>query len=227
MLYGELFYNYGLINQRERQEFEEGQQQIREYIDEKEYMKAYLIWDRLMLGELTNGSGSAFGNYTGYTYRYNVLQTTAPDDFNYYPHFVRLPSVRAALHVGDRPFDGNSFTVETYLFDDFMISAAPLLEQLLDAKYRVLLYSGALDIIVPTVSTENMIHKLKWTGAKKFKTAPRKVYKAKDETAISGYVQQEDNLIMVTIRNAGHAVPYDRPDVAYDLIDKFVNERPI
>lgn len=228
MLYGQSLHSAGLISGKKKELFEKSEQQIRDLIDARQYLKAYHLWDWLMLGELTNGAGSVFGNATGYSYRYNQLHDRAPEELKYYERFVVLNSTRAALHVGNRPFSGNSFLVEQHLFADFMVSAAPLIDELLTARIDLLLYSGALDIIVPTISTENMISRLKWSGHRKFSNARRRVYREGkgNQTAITGYIQQAEHLTLAVVINSGHILPYEQPSVALDLVAKFVNSEP-
>lgn len=47
--------------------------------------------------------------------------------------------------------------VFAYLFDDFMRSVKPWLEELLDNDYRVILYDGQIDVVLPYPLTVNMV----------------------------------------------------------------------
>lgn len=39
----------------------------------------------------------------------------------------------------------------------------------------------------------------------------------------SSYVKKADNFIDATVLNAGHMVPTDQPEVALELIDRFIH----
>ena len=65
--------------------------------------------------------------------------------------------MRNAIHVGNATYDYNSDNVNRYLIEDGMKSARPWLEELLDNDYRVLLYSGEMDIICAYPLTINYV----------------------------------------------------------------------
>lgn len=64
--------------------------------------------------------------------------------------------MKNALHVGNTTYDSISMTVFLSLFDDFMKSVKPWVEELLN-DYRVVLYNGQLDIVVPYRLTVNYV----------------------------------------------------------------------
>jgi len=114
--------------------------------------------------------------------------------------------------------------VKQHLVNGIMDSVKPLVEDLLNADYPVLIYSGQLDIIVAAPLSENFLRKLQWKGLSKYLRAERKVYKVKaEDKTVAGYVKKADNLYQIIIRNAGHILPYDQPRVAFDMISRFVS----
>ena len=42
----------------------------------------------------------------------------------------------------------------------------------------------------------------------------------------AGYVRQTGNFVQVVIRDAGHMVPTDQPERAYDMISRFIEGTP-
>lgn len=122
------------------------------------------------------------------------------------------------IHVGSMPF--GSTGVEKHMQIDVMKSMAPWISELL-SHYRVLFYNGQLDVIIGYPSTVHFLEKLKFSGAKDYKTSKRKLWYVKNELA--GYIKQAGNLTEVLVRNAGHLVPKDQPEWAFDLISKFVS----
>ena len=180
------------------------------------------MFDALLDGDKINGP-SYFTNVTGSTYYFNFLQMSSPPDFELYPKYLDGGEVRAAIHVGDRPFNNGS-VVEDFLLEDIMQSAKPDVEAILDAGYKVLLYGGQLDIIVAYPLTVNFVSSLEWKRAGEFAGAARRPWRVGEE--IAGYVQEGGNLQLVMVRGAGHMVPYDRPKWAFDMISRFTGGKP-
>ncbi len=171
-----------------------------------------------MNGDLS-GHPSYFSNSTGFNYYFNYLLSESPKEFDFYPKFLQLPQTRKSLHVGNLPYnDGKE--VERHLVADVMQSVKPWVQELLE-HYKVMVYSGQLDIIIAWPLTESFLTSLKWSGAGKYLVKDRKKWTVDGELA--GYVKEVDNLTQVLVRNAGHMVPYDQPKWALDLIDRFTS----
>ena len=117
--------------------------------------------------------------------------------------------------------EGN--VVEMHIINDIMQSVKPWAASLVDNDYKVLLYSGQLDIIVAAPLTESFVQSVDWKNSKKYKTAQRLVYHIDQEVA--GYVRIVENFIQLIIRNGGHILPYDQPKWSYDMITKFVKNK--
>jgi len=161
-------------------------------------------------------------------YYFNILWDQYPTPFDNWRRYVKQPCVRYALHVGQRPLN-NGLAVEKHLLNDVMQSVSPLLATLLDTdQYRVLLYSGQLDIIVPYLGTMRMAQAIQWHGAEQFKNATRTVWRVADDNTINvaGYATSFGPLTVLLVRNAGHMVPIDQPIWFLDLIDRFVTAKP-
>ena len=89
---------------------------------------------------------------------------------------------------------------------------------------QVMVYSGQLDVIIAFPQTENFLNSLEWSGKYIYATAPRKIWKV--EGQVAGYVRQAKNLKQVMVRNAGHILPYDQPKWAFDMIQRFIQDKP-
>ncbi|CAM1154171.1 CPVL (predicted), partial [Pycnogonum litorale] len=91
-------------------------------------------------------------------------------------------------------------------------------------NYKVMLYSGQLDIMVAPILTENFLQKLKWKYSEEYKNASRVIYKVSaTDKKVAGYVTKFRDFYQVIIRNAGHFLPFEQPSVAYDMITRFVD----
>ncbi|GMF28019.1 unnamed protein product [Phytophthora fragariaefolia] len=100
------------------------------------------------------------------------------------------------------------------------------LSNLLDAGIRVLLYAGDADILCNVYATEATAKKLNWSGAPGFNAVLERPYLVPLETTKNiGTVQSYSQLTFVKVRNAGHMVPADQPEVALDMITKFIRNQ--
>jgi vitellogenic carboxypeptidase-like protein len=222
--YAELLYQVGMLDENEALEFYAQQNQAVDLIQKKDFLGAFKIFDELLNGDLT-GFPSYFTNVTGSTNYFNFLLTSSPADQDYAGEYQVSDAVRKALHVGNSTF-GDGKKVEEHLTNDIMDSVKPWLQELLD-HYRVLLYSGQLDVIVGAPLTAHMITTFEWSGAKAWPDAEKRIWKVdpKDEE-VAGYVRNVNQFYYVIVRNAGHMVPYDQPRAALNMVNNFISGNP-
>lgn len=220
--YADYLYQIGLLDENQRRIFNQTETKGLNYIRTRQWAKAFEVFNRLMDGDGLNSS--LFKNFTGFDNYYNYLFSRAPlsNSTNFLGQFIQRPDVRRALHVGNVSFAAESLKVEQYLQEDIYQSVAPWVSQLL-SKYRVLIYTGQLDIIVAFPLTENYLRKLNFTGAEAYKSAKKYHWYVGHELA--GYVKHAGNLTEVLVRDAGHMVPKDQPLLAFDLITRFTHEK--
>jgi len=152
---------------------------------------------------------------------YNLLYEVEPQVGGDFFNFVDLPEVRLALHVGDQIFSGGG-TVYQLMIPDFMNSVRPWLEELIE-NYRVLYYSGQMDIIVAYPLSVGMYNTLEFTAAEEYRNAVRVPWYVGERLA--GYMKSGGNFTEVLVRNAGHMVPTDQPVWALDLITRFTSDK--
>ncbi|XP_072937068.1 venom serine carboxypeptidase-like isoform X2 [Epargyreus clarus] len=153
---------------------------------------------------------------------YNFLKDDV-STWEKYSEFVERPAVRRALHVGNTTLSPPG-PVYYHLLSDLMNSAKPWLEELLD-HYRVLVYSGHLDCIIPYHASVNTYKSLKFSGAVEYMNAER--FPWHHDGTHAGYVKTGGLLTEVMVRGAGHAVPADQPAPALGLISAFIQNIPI
>lgn len=180
---------------------------------------------------------SLYSDLTGLQNIYNVVWDNNPIPFEgaYWNEYVQEKHIRAALHVGRRSWSSVDAVYERLKYD-IPRSVSPWLSALLDAgQYRVLLYSGQLDVIVPYRGTMNVARSLRWSGAEHFRNATRTIWRVSvvpqwtsygGIAQVAGYATTYGPLTVLLVRNAGHMVPYDQPAWAHDLIKRFTSGRP-
>lgn len=73
-----------------------------------------------------------------------------------------------------------------------------------------------------TVGALTWINQLKWSGIKDWRVAQKKFITTNGQT--QGSVKRFNNFYYATIYRAGHMVPTDNPDGAYEMIEKFLTD---
>lgn len=134
---------------------------------------------------------------------YNALEPHTPPSVLQFESFLNNSCMRSILHAGDQTYDLLSVGVYSKFSEsDFYFSPKKELERLLNANYRILIYSAQFDLIVTHFGQSKFLETLDWHGAQSFQKAPRKHWKVNNR--IAGYVREYDNLVHLFIRNAGH-----------------------
>uniref|UniRef100_A0A7N8YDL8 Probable serine carboxypeptidase CPVL n=1 Tax=Mastacembelus armatus TaxID=205130 RepID=A0A7N8YDL8_9TELE len=221
--YGEFLYQTGMIDEQQREYVVQQTDYGVKLIQQQKWVEAFEVFDSLLNGDVYPYP-SFFQNATGCTNYFNYLACQEPEDQEYFSLFVTLPTVRRSIHVGNLTFHDGS-EVEKHLLQDVMKSIKPWLGVLMD-NYRVLIYSGQLDVIVAAPLTERFLPTVNWTGAAEYKTAPRYYWKVQpNDREVAGYVRQVKDFYQVIIRGGGHILPYDQPQRAFDMIDRFLSTR--
>lgn len=222
LMYGDYLYQLGLIDLNGRDAFHMYEKKGRDLIQQKKFEDAADVFDALLNNDF-HSRPSLFMNLTGFNFYFNYLHTSDSDEETWMSEWIQQAETRRAIHVGNSSFQTENKKVEEHLKADIMQSLAVLVADLAN-HYKVLIYNGQLDIIVAYPLTENYLQNLKWSGAEKYKTAKRKIWRVGNE--IAGYTKTVDNLTEALVRNAGHMVPGDQPKWALDLITRFTHGKP-
>ncbi|KAI4885755.1 hypothetical protein NFI96_011050 [Prochilodus magdalenae] len=221
--YADFLYQTGMVDEQQRQYVKLQTDAGVRLIQQQRWIEAFEVFDSLLNGDLVPYP-SFFQNVTGCTNYFNYMQCQEPADQEYFAKFVTLPAVRSSIHVGNLTFNDGS-EVEKHLLQDVMKSIKPWLGVLMD-NYRVLIYSGQLDVIVAAPLTERFLPTVNWTGADAYKTAERFHWKlSPSDTEVAGYVRQVNDFYQVIVRGGGHILPYDQPARSFDMIDRFLSTK--
>ncbi|KAL3279163.1 hypothetical protein HHI36_016677 [Cryptolaemus montrouzieri] len=211
---GEYTFQLGLVDSKTKSRMDECRDKSIELLHQ-----GHLVNSTLVQREIT----TIFKNATAYDNLYNYLLPADQKTEDIVESFVQRKEVRRAIHVGNLTFNPDEL-VDTALQGDIMVSVANILADLLE-NYRVLIYSGQLDLAVPYPTTVNYLEKLKFTSAEEYRAAERRIWYKKDD--IAGYVKTAGNLTDIMILNAGHLVPMDQPEVAFEMIYNFTRNKNI
>lgn len=219
--YADFLYQTGLVDELQREYVKMQTDLGVKLIQEKKWVEAFEVFDSLLNGDISSYP-SFYQNATGCTNYFNYLQCQEPADQEYFSEFVTLPEVRRSIHVGNLTFNDGS-EVEKHLLQDVMKSIKPWLGVLMD-NYRVLIYSGQLDVIVAAPLTERFLPTVNWSGVDEYKKTERFPWKVQpSDTEVAGYVRQVNEFFQVIVRGGGHILPYDQPERAFTMIDRFLS----
>jgi len=222
--YADFLLQVGLIDDLAAVHFRAEQDKAKKFIEQGDFIGAFRVFDALLNGDKLNGTKPYFFNVTGLDFYYNFLLSKAPDSFAYYNTFVQTPHTRRSIHVGNLTYNDGS-VVEDKLLGDVMRSVKPWIAELMN-NYKVMIYNGQLDIIIAYPLTSSFVNSIPWNGANDFSSAERIIWRNPKSGEPAGYVRQVRNFTEVFVRNAGHILPYDQPENAFDMITRFVNNQP-
>uniref|UniRef100_A0AAV1TJR9 Carboxypeptidase n=1 Tax=Peronospora matthiolae TaxID=2874970 RepID=A0AAV1TJR9_9STRA len=142
--------------------------------------------------------------------------------------YLDLPVVRKHLGVQDirSEWIPLNLTINDAFFGEPSYAAFRSMDkevsQLLEAGLRVLMYAGDADLYCNSYGIEATATNLRWSGAAGFNNTNSRRYTIASPTAHVGTVRSFSHLTYVKVYNAGHMVPADQPEVALDMITRFV-----
>ncbi|XP_053323156.1 probable serine carboxypeptidase CPVL [Spea bombifrons] len=218
--YADFMYQTGMVDENQKVFVQQQTDLAENYIKQKKWIEAFDVFDSLLNGDRTSYP-SFYQNVTGCTNYFNFLQCQEPLDQEYFGPFLGLSEVRKSIHVGNLTFHDGS-EVEKHLVSDVMQTIKPWLAVLMD-NYRVLLYSGQLDVIVAAPLTERFIPTVPWSRVEEYKKSDRRYWKIRpSDREVAGYVRSVGEFFQVIVRGGGHILPYDQPERSFVMIDRFI-----
>jgi len=160
---------------------------------------------------LRAGSNSAAGCAVGYDPCRDARTTT----------YLNTPAVKAAIHANASiVWDGCSAVVDYSRFD-LLSSMVPTYRALIAAGLRILVYSGDVDAIVPSLGSRAWIQSMNLTV-----TAPLRAW-TDPSGQVGGWTTSYAGLDFTTVRNSGHFVPELQGARALALFAAFIDGTPV
>lgn len=154
------------------------------------------------------------------------FRTFLPYDYTKMVHFYNNITIQERLHVNPRVkhFVEKNMAVFTALTFDEMASMSPKYAFLLEHGLDVLIYHGNDDPMFVTAGEEAWLYNVDWHGQAAFQKTPRLLWKTRSTQSKAGYVTIQQNLHYAIVLNAGHLVPQDQPENAWDLVQRFIEK---
>jgi carboxypeptidase C (cathepsin A) len=150
--------------------------------------------------------------------------------------FLNREDVVSDLHVKNSTIKSqNNYwvikneTVSSALRNEInLISSIPVLAKILDNfDLPILIYAGQFDLVDGPQGIERALQSMDFKNKEAWKRAPRELWKIPTpagDQIIAGYIKQSNNLIFITMRNAGHFAPRDRPGSALNILDHIFSD---
>ncbi len=230
--YGDFLFQTGLLDERDSETVDEVTEKTKQFIKKANWSEAsevsfpswwvhtytYLLFSSFQELDLIL---DIFTTKSQLNFYYNYLLQEQPVEFSYHLPLLQRAEVRKAIHVGNLTYDGISEPVHQHLSDDMTKSVKSRVERLLDRGYKVMIYNGQLDVVIPYALTEQFLSGLEWSGAEEYANATRLVWRV-GPTDVAGYAREVGEFRQVMVRNAGHILPFDQPKWAFDMILRFI-----
>lgn len=143
--------------------------------------------------------------------------------------YMNDPEVKKALGVSkEREFQScnmavnQAFSFQGDVAHDSPSLLVPLLEK---SDVRVLIYAGDLDFLCNYLGNQRWVEALEWSGKADYNKAKfHNMTDGNGSTVKSSDSEGAGKLTYLRVRDAGHMVPYDQPEVALTMIQKWVND---
>jgi len=210
-------YGLGLIDSYQRDQAQQIQNQLAEAVANEQWIDANNLSNDLEAVVLT-----AAGNVD----IDNVLYPVDPlgNLIGVLVSYLNRPDVKKSLNVGNHTFSFENLDTANALNADEQQSVLHLLPNLI-ASYRVLIYTGNVDMNCNLLGVEAYLNKMNWTSNAAFYKAPNGLWIVNG--TLAGYARSIGNLegaslTNLVVRNAGHEVPYFQPVNALDLFNRFI-----
>jgi carboxypeptidase C (cathepsin A) len=145
--------------------------------------------------------------------------------------YLNDPETKNMLHVPQARtwamFNNDAYNA---LNADEQQSAMGLMPNLID-NYRVMLYTGNMDLNCNLLGVEAWIMAMDWPHTQEYWKSPKKIWRVADSShptgsILAGYAKRCRNLTNVIVRDAGHEVPFFQPVTALDMFRRFAQNVP-
>merc|ERR1711998_684725 len=104
---------------------------------------------------------------------------------------------------------------------DYLINYHQLIPELLEDGIEALIYAGEMDYLCNWCGNKAWASKLEWSGKAAFNAANDDDYTLNGK--VVGRVRSAQGFHFMQAYDAGHLMPMDKPDVALDMLNKFMS----
>jgi cathepsin A (carboxypeptidase C) len=138
--------------------------------------------------------------------------------------YLNRPDIQEILGV-DVAYKGCNMDVNLkfLMAGDWMRPYVTHVPDLLHAGIKILIYAGDADYICNYMGNRAWSLALEWEGADGFNAAPELDWVSQSTGKKAGIVRHFGGFAYLTVFEAGHMVPYDAPEHAWEMIEMWVH----
>lgn len=153
---------------------------------------------------------------------FTKLPNPFPPNHEFVEQYMNRKDVKIALNLGNPPQVFRECQDSPYnaLSHQDGKSIMKEISQLLNSGMRILFYSGQYDLICNHLGNEKALDELDWRGRDQWLSVRPQLYTVKART--TGYMKSYQNLLFLLVLDAGHMVPLNQPEVALDMLKRFI-----
>ncbi|CAL0329062.1 unnamed protein product [Lupinus luteus] len=141
-------------------------------------------------------------------------------DFSNLENLFNNDKVKEALGVKDLEFVSCSVKVYYAMLDDWMKNFDVDIPSLLEDGIKLLVYAGEEDLICNWLGNYRWVRAMKWSGQKKFISAP--TVKFIVDGAEAEALTSHGPLSFLKVYQAGHMVPMDQPKASLEMLKRWM-----
>lgn len=136
--------------------------------------------------------------------------------------YLNLEDVKNALGAEVDDYQSCNFDINrNFVFaGDWMKPYYKAVTDLLEADLPVLVYAGDKDFICNWLGNQAWTERLEWSGKEKFAAKPLKPWTLGKKQV--GEVKNHKNFTFLRVYGGGHMVPYDQPESALDMVNRWI-----
>ncbi|CAN8025257.1 unnamed protein product, partial [Ixodes persulcatus] len=218
----EFLYQTSLLNDSGRATFTGTFVQMRELSKKNTTLALYLLSTTVFnLGR--GGEKSLFQKLTGFKAQGNALYPFMPPEVEAYIKYTNTSDFKGSLHVPHylqidslRPMVALMLCQD--LFADIQLKFISALE-----NQNILLYTGQVDTLFPSMNFRQYFSTLQWTKKQEFENAGRNTWSTcRDHRRMAGYIESITNFSYAVVLRAGHHTTLDEPSSVYHLTSSFI-----
>ncbi|KAG5419542.1 CPYA [Candida metapsilosis] len=145
------------------------------------------------------------------------------EGLEYVDTYMNKPEVMKALGAEVSSYESCNFDVNrNFMFaGDWMKPYFKNVIDILQKDLPVLIYAGDKDFICNWLGNQAWTDKLEWSGSKGFSKAPVRKWEVDGKHA--GDVKNYEHFTFLRVFDGGHMVPYDQPENALDMVNRWVS----
>ncbi|KAK6958599.1 serine carboxypeptidase CPVL [Biomphalaria glabrata] len=127
--------------------------------------------------------------------------------------------MKTLVHAKGATFSSMNSSMQLKFSDDFLVSAKHKLGVLMD-NYKVMVFNGDLDALTSTVMVDAGLMVTPWSLQGAYNSSTRQPWIMGG--TLVGYYSMTGNFCRVILRQCGHHVPHDQPEVSLIMMQQFV-----